>query len=143
ARPAPAATDARADDMRCGILCSGLLIVLASAALGPGAPLDPKTRLVEGKVEPYRDVHYERQFQAGIPAKGIALGEARKGYLGLYVYDAHGNCVARDDDVNDRTVDDTAAEWVPAQTGLYTIQVQALGKNGFEFLMTVRQGGAS
>jgi hypothetical protein len=128
--------------MRSRVLCSGLLLLLAGAALGPGAPLDPKTRLVEGKVEPYRDLNYERTFQAGIPAKVIALGEARKGYLGLYVFDAHGNCVARDDEVNDRTVDDTAVEWVPAQTGPCTIQVKALGKNGFDFLMTVRQGGA-
>ena len=40
-------------------------------------------------------------------------------------------------------MDDTAVEWVPAQTGPYTIQVKALGKNAAGFLMTVRQGGAS
>ena len=62
---------------------------------------------------------------------------------GLYVFDAHGNCVARDDEVTTRTVDDTAVEWVPAPTGTYTITVKALGKNAVEFLMTVRQGGAS
>ena len=129
--------------MRSRILCSGLMIVLAGAALGPGAPLDPKTRAVEGKVEPYREVSYERSFQAGIPARVIALGKAAEGYLGLYVFDAHGNCVARDDEVTTRTVDDTAVEWVPAQTGPYTIQVNALGKHPVEFLMTVRQGGAS
>jgi hypothetical protein len=139
---APAATAARADDMRSWVLWSGLLILLAGAAVGPGAPLDPETRAVEGKVEPYRDLNYERPFRAGTPAKVIAVGKTGAP-LGLYVFDANGNCVARDDDVGGRSRDEVAVEWVPAQTGPCTIQVKALGKNGDEFLMTVRQGGAS
>jgi hypothetical protein len=128
--------------MRSRVLCSGLLILLAGAALGPGAPLDPETRAVEGKLEPYRDHTFWRRFSGGgSKAEVIAVGKG-SGLLGLYVYDADGNCVGHDDDVTQRTLDDAVVHWVPARTDLYTIEVRSLSRHENTFLMTVRQGEA-
>jgi len=124
--------------MRKCVLWSGLLTLLAGAALGTGAPLDPKTRVVETKLEAYGEQVYERSFEAGKTARVIAVGKGT-GYLGLYVFDRDGNCVASDDDVTRRTRDDAFVEWIPPRSGPYTIEVKSLGRGKNEFLMTVRQ----
>src|SRR5207253_1650645 len=103
-------------------------------ALGTGAELDPKTRGVKDKVEAYGQKTYWRKFEAGRPAKVIAVGEGT-GFIGLYVFDPDGNCVARDDEATQRTPSDTAVEWVPPRTGYYTIEVKCLGRNGNDFML--------
>jgi hypothetical protein len=128
--------------MRRWVLWPGLVILLTGAALGTGAPLSPEKRAFEGRVEGYGDSNYWRTFQGGIRAKAIALGKTGEGYLGLFVFDPHGNCVAHDHSVTGRSRDDAAVEWLPAQTGLYTIEVRALGRIGSDYLMAVRQGGS-
>jgi hypothetical protein len=128
--------------MRRWLLWFGLPALLAGAALGTGAPLSPEKRALEGRVEAYGDKSYWRKFQGGLPAKVIALGKTGEGYLGLFVFDPHGNCVAQDYDLSTITKDYPTVEWQPAQTGLYTIEVRALGRIGSDFLLTVRQGGS-
>jgi hypothetical protein len=71
-------------------------------------------------------------------ARVIVVGKGAA-YLGLYVFDAHGNCVASDDDVTRRTRDDAYVEWIPPRSGPYAIAVKSLGRAENEFLMTVRQ----
>lgn len=129
--------------MRRWVLWTGLVAVLSGAVVGTGAPLERDKRAFKGRVEAYGDLNYWRKFEGAVPAKVIAAGTSGQGYLGLYVFDAHGNCVAHDHAITNRTRDDTAVEWVPAQTGLYSIELRGLGRVGSEFLMTVRQGGAS
>ncbi len=44
--------------------------------------------------------------------------------LALYVFDGHGNCIARDEPVAAKAADDVAVEWFPAATGLFTIELR-------------------
>ncbi len=44
--------------------------------------------------------------------------------LALYVYDGHGNCVARDEPIAGKAADDVAAEWYPAATGPFTVELR-------------------
>jgi hypothetical protein len=124
--------------MRSCVLWSGLLALLAGAALGTGAPLDPKTRALDAKVEAYGQQTYVRKFEAGRPAKVIVVGKTA-GFLGLYVFDPDGNCVAHDDEVTRQTPNDLAVQWVPRRTDSYTIEVKCLGRQANEFLLGVRQ----
>ena len=125
--------------MRRWVFWSGLFALLASAALGLGAPLEPGQRAVETKLEAYRSSDYWRKFEAGKRATVVAVGATGSGLLGLYVFDADGNCVGHDDNVTERTRDDTVVEWMPAQTGLYTVEVRSLTRHENKLLMTVRQ----
>ncbi len=124
--------------MRRCVLWSGLVALLAGAALSTGAPLDTKTRAVEGKLDGYAEQVYERTFEAGKTARVVAVGKGT-GYIGLYVFDRDGNCVASDDDVLRRTRDDAYVEWIPPRAGPYVIEVKSLSRAKNEFLMTVRQ----
>ena len=47
------------------VLWAGLLALLSGGGLGMGTPLDPATRAVDFKLEPYRALTYWRPFQAG------------------------------------------------------------------------------
>ena len=121
-----------------------LLALVAGTALGLGSALETRegVRGVSGKLEPYSDRSYWRKFDGGRKAEVVAVGEGA-GLLGLYVFDAHGNCVAHDDDVSARTADDAAVQWMPAHTGLYTIDVRSLGSHKNPFVMTVSQASTA
>src|SRR5262249_55415455 len=59
-------------------------------------------------------------------ACAIALGDGNT-YVGLYVYDIHGNCVAWDDEGAVQTCDDVAVEWYPARNAVYQVEVHNSG----------------
>jgi hypothetical protein len=54
----------------------------------------------------------------------IASGETAL-YLGLYVFDAHGNCVAFDDYAGTHVREDAAVIFVPPVQGAYTVEVRS------------------
>lgn len=54
----------------------------------------------------------------------IASGRKRL-YQGLYVYDAHGNCVAWDDYGGTKVPEDTAVIFVPPADGTYTVVIRS------------------
>jgi hypothetical protein len=56
----------------------------------------------------------------------IASGRATSA-VGLYVYDPHGNCIARDEALSPRAGDDLAAEWFPPVTSVYTVELRNQG----------------
>lgn len=125
--------------MRRSVFWAAAAVVLAGTTLAVGTPLDPTNPVVvEDTLEPYAAKNYWRQFEAGRRAEAVALGDGTS-FLTLYVYDAHGNCVAWDDRVNARTRDDLAAEWLPPRTGPYTIEVKCLGRLTNKFVLRVRQ----
>ncbi len=115
-----------------------LLVLAAGVGLGVGTALDPSVKAENGKLEPYSDHTYWRKFDAGRKAEVVAVGEGTS-FLALYVFDGHGNCVVYDDDVSSRSPDDAAVQWVPAQTGLYTIEVRSLNNQKNQYVMRVRQ----
>jgi hypothetical protein len=101
-----------------------------------GSPLEPvKPRVAD--VGPFRRVVESRVFRAGQAAKVIGVGNDRT-YLGLYLYDSYGNCLAWDDQGNSSIKDDIAVEWFPVHNEPYTYEFRNQG-SGFNSLdMAVR-----
>src|SRR5689334_1162504 len=108
-----------------------LLVLLAAAALlaAAGGSDGGPAKVIGGKgantptIPALFSQVYSAEFKGGERACVIALGNGRT-YLGLYVYDAHGNCIAWDDEGRPRsrpgqtsTVDDLAVDWFPAASG--------------------------
>jgi hypothetical protein len=121
--------------MRKYVLCSALLVLLVGGDFGTGAPLDPKVRGGRAvSLEGYGQQTYWRKFDGGRTAKFIVMG-LEFGFVGLYVFDPHGNCIAHDDEVSSRTPNELAVAWTPPRTDTYTIEVKALGRlaNHFDF----------
>jgi len=74
------------------------------------------------------------RFKGNEPAWIQVSGEADT-CLGLYVFDADGNCVAKDDRTTPQSSDDLAVEWIPPDTATYSVEVRNGGtiKNAYEY----------
>jgi hypothetical protein len=129
--------------MKTHVILIGAAVLLCGAALSGGAQWDQTTRAVPVELDPLSRREYWGKFLGGKRALAIAVGTNRnpelRANLGLYVFDAHGNCVARDDDVDQASRDELAVEWLPAQTGLFTIQVKNLAGVSNQILLGIRQ----
>src|SRR5690349_5783952 len=105
--------------MRSLLFLCGLVALLAAAPPGDGAPV--KGNFVKrARVDGHGSRSLVVAFKGGEKACVVLSGDG-SGYLGLYVFDADGNCVARDDRGDYPTRDDAAVEWFPTRTGRYTI----------------------
>jgi hypothetical protein len=58
--------------------------------------------------------------------------------LSLYVFDARGNCVARDDVSEPKTSDDLYAEWLPDAQQAYSVEIRNAGYDLNEFRIVLR-----
>jgi hypothetical protein len=110
-----------------GVLALGLL---AQGDVG-GGPVVPRykgapEKCWEGRrVEANSSRYLQDRFSGGERASVILIGDHDPVMdLALYVYDADGNCVARDDDGGDTC----AVEWYPPQTARYSIEVRNRGR---------------
>jgi hypothetical protein len=120
---------------RLTFLC-GLLLV-ACATGGSGAPVKgpyPKSKQV---VEAYGVRTYAETFKAGERASIVVVGNGAT-YLGLYVHDEGGNCVAWDDKGDYPNRDDLAVQWFPPKAARYTIEVRNFGPSPNTFEMAIR-----
>ena len=111
--------------MKCFAVSALLLLILLAGTgrSGPARPRRPEVVEVPGYL--VRSVREE--FAGGVRTSVIVSGNGR-GYLGVYVYDALGNCVARDDFGNSVTYDDLNAEWYVPVTASYGIDIFNLGR---------------
>jgi len=50
------------------------------------------------------------------------------GPMAVYVFDAYGNCVARDDVAHSLVSDDLATEWHPLTEETYVVEIRNLGR---------------
>jgi hypothetical protein len=101
---------------------ASLLSFTGSSYSGPQSPLK-----LTPKIDGLRSYVSSLEFKGGERACAITIGDGRT-FLGLYVYDKHGNCVAWDDEGQaKKTHDDLAAEWFPTQTGTYVVEVFNIG----------------
>jgi hypothetical protein len=113
--------------MKNGMLALCVLLLAASLEV-EGSPVEPVGPRMDVVLAPYRRLVESRIFAANQRANIIAIGRLRDGtFLGLYVYDVHGNCVAWDDLGNSSTRDDLAVEWFPMRTERYTNELRNLG----------------
>jgi hypothetical protein len=113
------------------------LVLLGWVTLGSGAPVEGPAVALKVGIEPYGRQSFPLTFKAGEQAKVIASGNQQT-YLGLYIYDDQGNCVARDDMGDTRTRDDLAVEWYPPSTSEYTIEVRNFGPMANVFQIAFR-----
>jgi len=115
---------------------AAFLALFASGERGRSAPVG-RSFVAQATVGPYRGVELVQEFKGGERACVIVSGNGLS-YLGLYVYDANGNCIARDDHGNYATRDDAAVEWYPSRAGRYAIEVKNLGTREDAFKMAVQ-----
>lgn len=112
-----------------------LLFALGFSGDAPGQGRRPPPD--RGIALPFRSWTKTQLFKANQRACFVAIGSGLT-YLGLYVYDEEGNCVAADDQANFATRDDIAVVWFPPKTARYTIEVYNFGKRRNEFEYSIR-----
>jgi hypothetical protein len=103
------------------------VLLLAVSLEVEGSPVEPVKPRIGVTLPPYRRLVENRAFAGKERANVIAIGQDGASNLGLYVYDAHGNCVAWDDLGSSSTRDDVTVEWFPMHKERYTIELRNLG----------------
>jgi hypothetical protein len=122
--------------MKSGILAVAVWLMMVSVGVD-GSPVEPVAPRILN-LPPYWSFVESRTFAANQRANIIAIGHLRDGtFLGLYVYDDRGNCVAWDDLGSSSTRDDLAVEWFPMQKEQYTYELRNFGarSNRLDFVV--------
>jgi hypothetical protein len=99
-----------------------LVVCFASSLAAPVSPIPTRRETLEA----FASKSYTVTFQACKRANVVLVGDGMS-YLGLYVYDRHGNCICKDDQAAPPNKDDCAVEWFPPREQVYTIEVRNLG----------------
>ena len=101
-------------------LISGLCVLTAMAVFGSAANAGrvPSPRVFIERVAGHGTLSYLETFQRGAVAM-VDLADDGSSALELYVYDDKGTLVAH--------TTGTPAIWIPAQTGVFRIEVRNLG----------------
>lgn len=114
-----------------------LIVVLGLVGFVTGAVPSDKQPYFKEVVPPWSSDRYTITFEGGEPAMAMVVGDG-KSYIGLYVYDGLGNCVAHDDQNVSAARDDLAVTWFPTQTERYWIEVANLGRMPNEYELACR-----
>jgi hypothetical protein len=101
---------------------AGLFLAAPWANTSPLQPRNP----VQVAALPFSSQIYLLACKGAERTCVIASGRERSP-LGLYVYDPHGNCIARDEAIVARTADDLAVEWFPPANLSYTVEMRNQG----------------
>ena len=101
------------------------ILALSVTDTGRGGPISPFKQETP-HVAQLSSQTYMRTFRGGERANVMAIGTGAT-YMGLYVYDRHGNCVAWDDWGMPISRDDLSVDWYPRQTAPYMIEVRNSG----------------
>ena len=101
----------------------GVFLLASSGGGGPVKPHPPEFVEIPG----YFVTSKADDFSGGVRANIIISGNYAA-YLGVYVFDPLGNCVAWDDFGNRATYDDLNAEWYPPVEGRYGIDIWNFGR---------------
>ena len=112
--------------MRCKQIGS-LLSVLLCVSLGSADLMLPRKRDAEQNIPGQAIRSFTDTFKANEPARVIATGKADGTCLALYVFDAQGNCVGRDDKTDPPTCNDLLVEWIPPEQARYSAEVRNAG----------------
>lgn len=97
----------------------GLLALAPLGLTSPTVARKPGPRAVDG----HASVFFIVPCNGGGERSCVIASGQGASPLALYVFDAHGNCVARDEPVAARSGDDVAVEWFPATAGVFTIEL--------------------
>jgi len=117
--------------------CLGLLGALLLATVSGGAPVRER-KPERNAVDAFGVTSYADRFEGKKRACVVAIGDGST-FMGLYVFDRWGNCVAKDD-VSEvfATRDDMAVEWYPSETDVYTVDVRNFGSSRNMFHISIR-----
>ena len=119
---------------------SACLIVIGFtliASLVGGAPLQER-KPEQAAVEPFGRTSIVERFEGQKRASAIVVGDGQT-YLGIYVFDQWGNCVAKDDSSGSLAArDDLAVEWFPPEISTYTIDVCNFGRSTNTVTIVIR-----
>src|SRR5215471_18152379 len=120
------------------LFIAALLLLVTGCGEREDTPQPPKAaRGKSEKFDPQISHYYKVKGKAGDLASAIAIGDGAS-FMGLYVYDKYGNCVAWDDEGILRTRDDLAVEWQLKEDGSnYTVEVKNNGSVTNECRVTV------
>ena len=115
--------------MRNAIVLGGLaILVLAHLATGsPVEPLAEKSGFRNISFEPFASQTLTIECRAKERTCAILYGQGTSP-MAIYVFDKHGNCVAKDDVSFNVVSDDAAVEWYPTAPGAYEVEIRNLGR---------------
>jgi hypothetical protein len=122
--------------MRAVFAAVGTVFLLLLATSGIGSPITPFVTPAP-EVGPLASQIYTVEFKGQQRACAIAIGNGNT-YMGLYIYDIYGNCVAWDDEGMPQTCDDLAVEWWPRQDAAYVIELHNNGLLSNKCKVTIR-----
>ena len=108
----------------------GALAVLLTAHLVSSAPVDSfddKLGFRQYEIEPFSGRSISLRCRANERTSVMIYGFGRSP-MGIYVFDKHDNCVARDDEAPNAMTDDLAVEWHPPVEDNYDVEVRNLGR---------------
>jgi hypothetical protein len=118
-------------------LIGTLFTVFLCVSLGSADLVLPRKRDLKQDIAGLRIRSYTDTFKPSERALVIVSGNYQS-CLGLYVFDAQGNCVAKDDMSDPQAADDLVTEWIPAEQGRYSIEVRNAGIMPNSFQIAVR-----
>jgi hypothetical protein len=118
-------------------LAWSLLTILLGVSIATAGLVLPRQRDVDQRIDGRRVLSYVEAFKANERALVIVSGSYNS-CLGVYVFDAQGNCVARDDMSDPQTADDLITEWIPLEQARYSVEVRNAGVASNEFQMGMR-----
>jgi len=115
----------------------GLMVLLFCCGSGGGTSL-PLGEPLRSEIRPFGQAIFVNRLEGKKRASAIAIGDGST-FMGLYVFDRWGNCVAKDDYSGSTAArDDLAVEWFPPEAGQYTIELRNFGRSSNAFTIVLR-----
>jgi hypothetical protein len=118
-------------------LMATLLALLVCVSFGSADRVEPKKFEPKEQILPMTARSYIAAFKADEPAEAIVSGNGQA-CLGLYVFDADGNCVAMDDWTAPQSCDDLGVQWIPNAAARYSVVVRNAGPDVNPYRLAIR-----
>jgi len=130
------------------VLLVSAAALAVSAALVSGTTVLPVKALAKIPLPAFGSRTFDIHF-VGSQRAAVMCFPSGKAYVGLYVFDPQGNCVAHDDIAPSRPIrdaesaekyycDDCGVVWYPADSSICTIDVISLGKTANTFTLAAK-----
>ena len=122
--------------MRIVVACS-MLTLLLCVSLGSADLVKSRKEKGDAGLPGGMTDAYVHTFKKNERAVAVASGNGRS-CLGLYVFDARGNCLAKDDHSPPATADDLIVNWLPAESGRYAVELRNAGFDNNTYEIALR-----
>lgn len=119
------------------ILAFGLVALFLCVSVGSADLREPRLFQPEERIPPMSARSYFGLYKADEPAQAQVSGIGAS-CLGLYVFDADGNCVALDDVTTPQSCDELGVQWIANATGRYSVEVRNAGLDMTKYSLAIR-----